>query len=46
MKTSNTYAGIPEEYAGYDKSQIVVIPVPYDEQVPGVREPDKGPEAF
>ncbi|SHJ09004.1 agmatinase [Aquimarina spongiae] len=46
MKTSNTYAGIPEEYAGYDKSQIVVIPVPYDGTSTWGKGADKGPEAF
>jgi len=46
MKTSNTYAGIPEKYAGYDKSQIVLIPVPYDGTSTWGKGADKGPEAF
>ena len=46
MKTTNTYAGIPENYAGLDKSKIVLIPVPYDGTSTWGKGADKGPEAF
>lgn len=46
MKTVNTYAGIPEQYAGYDKSKVVLIPVPYDGTSTWGKGADKGPEAF
>ena len=46
MKTSRTYAGIPETYASYDKSKIVLIPVPYDGTSTWGKGADKGPEAF
>lgn len=41
-----TFAGIPEEYAGLDKSGIVVIPVPYDGTSTYGKGADKGPEAI
>ncbi|MDY8134664.1 agmatinase [Aquimarina sp. 2201CG5-10] len=46
MKTSKTYAGIPEQYASYDKSQVVLVPVPYDGTSTWGKGADKGPEAF
>ena len=46
MKTSNTYAGISEKFAGYEKSQIVLVPVPYDGTSTWGKGADKGPEAF
>ncbi len=46
MKTSRTYAGIPEAYAGFDKSKIVLIPVPYDGTSTWGKGADKGPNAF
>lgn len=46
MKTDKTFAGIPEKYASYDKSQVVLIPVPYDGTSTWGKGADKGPEAF
>lgn len=45
MKT-NTYAGIPEEFAKLENSKIVLIPVPYDGTSTWQKGADKGPEAF
>ncbi len=41
-----TYAAIPEEYAGYEKSKVVILPVPYDGTSTWVKGADLGPEAF
>ena len=46
MKTKKTYAGIPEEYASFEKSKITLIPVPYDGTSTWGKGADKGPEAF
>lgn len=46
MKTINTYAGIPEKYAGIESSKIVLVPVPYDETSTWGKGADKGPDAF
>ncbi len=46
METEKTYAGIPKEYASYDKSKVVLIPVPYDGTSTWGKGADKGPEAF
>ncbi len=46
MKTTKTYAGIPEEYATPEKSKIVLIPVPYDGTSTWKKGADKGPQAF
>ena len=46
MKTSRTYAGIPEENAQLETSKIVLIPVPYDGTSTWGKGADKGPEAF
>ncbi|MBC8757175.1 agmatinase [Kordia sp. YSTF-M3] len=46
MKTTKTYAGIPEEYASFEKSKIMLIPVPYDGTSTWGKGADKGPEAF
>ncbi len=40
------YAGIPDEFAGYENSKIVLIPVPYDGTSTWGKGADKGPEAF
>ncbi|MCT4582799.1 MAG: agmatinase [Flavobacteriales bacterium] len=40
------YAGIPDEYAGYTTSKVVILPVPYDETSTWQKGADKGPEAF
>lgn len=41
-----TFAGIPKEYSSYDKSQVVLLPVPYDATSTWGKGADKGPEAF
>ncbi len=46
MKTTRTYAGIPEEYASAEKSKVVLIPVAYDGTSTWGKGADKGPEAF
>lgn len=40
------YGDIPAEFAGYDKSSVVVIPVPFDGTSTWVKGADKGPEAL
>ncbi len=40
------YGGLPREYSVYGKSQIVVIPVPYDGTSTWIKGADKGPEAL
>ena len=46
MKNNRTYAGIPEEFATLEKSQITLITVPYDGTSTWGKGADKGPEAF
>ena len=46
MKTTKTFAGIPQEYARQDKSKIVLIPVPFDMTSTWQKGADKGPDAF
>ncbi|MDG1039713.1 MAG: agmatinase [Polaribacter sp.] len=46
MKTSKTYAGIPEMYSKIEQSKIVLIPVPYDGTSTWQKGADKGPQAF
>lgn len=41
-----TFAGIEEQYAEYDQSEIVVLPVPYDGTSTYGKGADKGPEAL
>ena len=40
------YAGIPDEYAQLENSNIVLIPVPYDGTSTWIKGSHKGPEAF
>ncbi|MGB0896288.1 MAG: agmatinase [Flavobacteriaceae bacterium] len=42
----NNYAGIPNEYAKLENSNIVLIPVPYDGTSTWQKGADKGPKAF
>ncbi|MFC7356494.1 agmatinase [Jejudonia soesokkakensis] len=44
--STNTFAGIPKEYAALETSKIVLIPVPYDGTSTFQKGADKGPEAF
>lgn len=46
METKRTFAGIPDEFAKYNNSKIVLIPVPYDGTSTWQKGADKGPEAF
>jgi len=46
MNKLNTYAGIPNENATLENSEIVLIPVPYDGTSTWQKGADKGPEAF
>lgn len=40
------FADIPDELASYEKAQIVVLPVPYDETSTWIKGADKGPDAI
>jgi agmatinase len=44
--TTNTYAGIPQEFGKLENAKIVLIPVPYDGTSTWQKGADKGPEAF
>lgn len=46
MNNNRTYAGIPEENATLDKSNVVLVTVPYDATSTWGKGADKGPEAF
>lgn len=46
MNNFKTYAGIPEQYAKLDRSEIVLIPVPYDGTSSWQKGADKGFDAF
>ncbi len=46
MKTTNNYAGIPDEFAQLEKAKVVLIPVPYDGTSTWGKGADKGPQAF
>jgi agmatinase len=46
MVKIRTYAGIPEEFAGYENAKVVILPVPYDGTSTWGKGADKGPEAF
>ena len=46
MNTHKKFGGIPEEFAKYEKSKIVLLPVPYDGTSTWQKGADKGFEAF
>ena len=46
MNTNKTFAGIPEEYATSNQSEIVLLSVPYDGTSTWQKGADKGFEAF
>ena len=46
MEAKTNYAGISNEYAGLEKANIVLIPVPYDGTSTWGKGADKGPKAF
>jgi len=43
---NRTYAGIPKEYASFDKAKVVLLPVPYDETSTWGKGANNGPKAF
>jgi agmatinase len=43
---SRTYAGIPNEFASFEKAEVVLLPVAYDKTSTWCKGADKGPEAF
>ncbi|AXG70171.1 N(1)-aminopropylagmatine ureohydrolase [Kordia sp. SMS9] len=46
MNTLKTFAGIPSNYASFEKSKITLIPVSYDGTSTWGKGADKAPEAF
>ncbi|MFP4496572.1 MAG: agmatinase [Vulcanimicrobiota bacterium] len=42
----DNFLGIPEEYSGYEKSNIVILPVPFEKTSSWVWGSDKGPRAI
>lgn len=46
MNSEKTYAGIPKEFATLEKSQTVLLTVPFDGTSTWGKGADKGPEAF
>ena len=44
--SKQNYAGIEDEYAGFDAAKVVIIPVPYDGTSTWQKGADKGPDAF
>ncbi len=44
--TENNYGGIPKKYTELQKSEIVVLPVPYDGTSTWIKGADKGPAAI
>lgn len=46
MKAPKNYGGLPKEFSGYEKSKIVVLPVPYDGTSTWIKGADKGPDAI
>lgn len=40
------YGGLPKKYSTIDSSEIVVLPVPYDETSTWIKGADKGPDAI
>ncbi len=46
MKTTKGYGGLPRGFDGYEESNIVVLPVPYDRTSTWLRGSRKGPRAI
>lgn len=46
MKTDKTYAGIPEEYADFERAKVLLQSIPYDGTSSWGKGADKGYEAF
>lgn len=40
------FGGIPAEYCSYDRSPVVVLPVPFDETSTWIKGADRGPDAI
>lgn len=46
MEYETNFCGLPEEYSGYDKSKIVILPAPFDATSTWIKGADKGPAAL
>jgi agmatinase len=42
----NNFGGLSEKYSNYEKSKIVILPVPFDKTTSWLKGSDKGPEAM
>ncbi len=45
-KVPCNFGGIPEEFSGYGKAKIVILPVPFDKTSTWLKGADKGPKAI
>ncbi|MFH1224605.1 MAG: agmatinase [Candidatus Diapherotrites archaeon] len=45
-KGTPNFGGLPKEFSGYEKAEIVVLPVPYDGTSTWIKGADKGPKAI
>ena len=43
---ANNFGGLPEKYSNYEKSKVVILPVPFDKTTTWLKGSDKGPEAI
>ncbi len=47
MKSKMTnFGGLPEQFSGYNDSEIIIVPVPYDGTSTWIKGADKGPRAI
>ncbi len=46
LKTENNYLGIEEEFSSFDKSKVVILPIPYEATVSYGGGTAKGPDAI
>jgi agmatinase len=46
METPNNFCGLGEKHSSYEKSSIVILPVPYDGTSSWIKGADKGPAAL
>ncbi len=45
-KIPNNFCGLSKEFSSYEKSKIVILPVPFDKTTSWLKGSDKGPEAI
>jgi agmatinase len=45
-ETPRNFLGLPPEFSSYDKSEIVVLPVPFDKTSTWIKGAEKGPDAI